>query len=353
MLNSSDKETSMKVIDFGRSKILKPEKKLLELAGSLYYVAPEIVAGKEYDEKCDIWSAGIILYVLLSGEPPFNGKTKQEVTNQILKAEIRFTSPIWKNISDDAKNLIMKLCIKKPEKRINAHQARMHLWIIKHCSKAAPDKCIELSIENLRSFHTQDMLQKAVLTFIASQLVEQEQELPLRRIFSIFDYDKDGQITKEELLSGYESLNFNADIASREVDEVFNNVDLNKNGVIDYNEFIVANLKRVQITSEANLKEAFGFFDLRKRGYIDIDDLRQVFSGMCSDSTLQNIVDDADLNHDGKISYEEFKSMMSKYLMNNKSMSLQYPNYTYNQPCLLYTSPSPRDATLSRMPSSA
>eukprot|EP01022_Parablepharisma_sp_SALTPOND_P027804 TRINITY_DN679_c0_g1_i1.p3 TRINITY_DN679_c0_g1~~TRINITY_DN679_c0_g1_i1.p3 ORF type:complete len:185 (+),score=17.45 TRINITY_DN679_c0_g1_i1:1097-1651(+) len=154
----------------------------------------------------------------------------------IKKGEVTFHSPIWKQVSPEAKNLILKMLIKSQENRITARQARMHPWIVKTCAKpVATKKTIALPLENLRLFHTQDTFQKAVLTFIASQLMDQDQEQSLRRLFSAFDVDDDGHISKEELMIGYRSLSLTKDMTEKEIENVMQHVDLNSNGIIDYN----------------------------------------------------------------------------------------------------------------------
>eukprot|EP01022_Parablepharisma_sp_SALTPOND_P019739 TRINITY_DN3411_c0_g1_i1.p1 TRINITY_DN3411_c0_g1~~TRINITY_DN3411_c0_g1_i1.p1 ORF type:complete len:545 (-),score=58.97 TRINITY_DN3411_c0_g1_i1:101-1735(-) len=315
--------SALKVIDFGRSKILKPQAKLLEFAGSLFYLAPEVAANEEYDEKCDVWSAGVILYLLICGKPPFYGANKEETLSLIKKGTVTFYGPAWKRVSSDIKNLLLKMLAKSPENRITASQARVHPWVINAFKKPEDiSSSLALPLENLRSFYTQHTLQKAVLTFIASQLMDHDQEQPLRKLFSAFDTDDDGQISKDELVLGYKSLNMYEDAAEKEAKEVIRHVDLNINGTIDYNEFLVANLKRQQISSERNLKEAFRFFDQKQKGYIDIEDLRRIFGGICSEEKLFTIVDDVDMNHDGKISFEEFKEMMNKHLLSSKSLHM-------------------------------
>lgn len=83
-------ESTAKIIDFGRSKIVKKKEKLTEKAGSLFYIAPEIVQGLEYNEKCDIWSCGVILYLMIAGYPPFYGQSKEEVVKLIKKGDVDF-----------------------------------------------------------------------------------------------------------------------------------------------------------------------------------------------------------------------------------------------------------------------
>ncbi len=154
----------------------------------------------------------------------------------IKKGEVKFTAPIWKRVSADAKALIEKMLVLAPEKRISAQQARLHHWISSNCAKTAPsDKSIGLPLENLRAFHTQHILQTAVLTFMATQLTDGEHEQRLQKMFTVFDTDNDGQISKSELAAGYGALNINSATALSEVEGIFEQVDLNKNEKIDYN----------------------------------------------------------------------------------------------------------------------
>jgi len=87
LFESSSIDSTVKVIDFGRSKLLVAKEKIVERAGSLYYMAPEVLQCKEYNQQCDIWSAGVILYLLLAGCPPFNGKTREETIKKIIEGK--------------------------------------------------------------------------------------------------------------------------------------------------------------------------------------------------------------------------------------------------------------------------
>ena len=95
--------------------------------GTAYYVSPEILEGN-YNEKCDIWSAGVILYILLSGIPPFNGESDNEIYKKISKREFNFPDKEWKNISENAKDLIRKMLCDE-NKRLNAKNVLEHPWL--------------------------------------------------------------------------------------------------------------------------------------------------------------------------------------------------------------------------------
>ncbi len=92
LLQTDQIETGLKVIDFGRSKLLRMEQKLVDLAGSIYYVAPEVISGQGYNELCDIWSCGVILYMIIAGEPPFYNGTQEQIKDQIKCGRVQYTS---------------------------------------------------------------------------------------------------------------------------------------------------------------------------------------------------------------------------------------------------------------------
>ena len=125
-LNKAD-DSPLKVIDFGLSILFEDQKKsggtakvsMKTKAGTPYYISPEVLTGN-YDQSCDIWSAGVILYILLSGVPPFFGDSDPEILESVLKGEYSMAIPEFKNVSDSAKDLIKNM-ITKPEKRFTAN----------------------------------------------------------------------------------------------------------------------------------------------------------------------------------------------------------------------------------------
>ena len=105
MLEQNKEFDQIKIIDFGTSLVVDDNKKLDEKLGTPYYIAPEVLA-KSYGSKCDIWSCGVISYIILSGIPPFNGASDQEIMKKVKLGKFSFGDPIWNNISDLAKDFI-------------------------------------------------------------------------------------------------------------------------------------------------------------------------------------------------------------------------------------------------------
>lgn len=128
LLESKKANAQLKVIDFGVSMKYKKGERMHEKYGTPYYIAPEVL-NRNYDEKCDIWSCGVILYILLCGYPPFNGPTDVEIMKSVKCGKYTFDDPDWKNISKEAKSLISRMLTYSPSKRVSAKEALEDPWI--------------------------------------------------------------------------------------------------------------------------------------------------------------------------------------------------------------------------------
>ena len=102
-----------------------------QLYGTAYYIAPEIVNGKTYNEKCDLWSIGVIMYILLTGSPPFDGKNDNDILKVVKAGKYSTTINEFKWLSADAKDLIKRMLTMDPKSRISAEEALEHNWIKK------------------------------------------------------------------------------------------------------------------------------------------------------------------------------------------------------------------------------
>nr|XP_027202838.1 LOW QUALITY PROTEIN: calcium-dependent protein kinase 2-like [Dermatophagoides pteronyssinus] len=126
----ADKSISspIKMIDWGFAAQCLSNHIFTSIVGTPYYVAPEVLSGK-YTKICDIWSCGVVMFILLSGSPPFHGKSNKETLEKVRKGEYTMNASVWKNISSAAKDLIRRMLEYNPERRITAEEALKHPWM--------------------------------------------------------------------------------------------------------------------------------------------------------------------------------------------------------------------------------
>lgn len=304
---TKDEDSNIKVIDFGLSKIFgnMKEGKMTTRVGTAYYVSPEVLQGA-YDEKCDIWSAGVMLYILLSGDPPFNGANDNEIYRAIARKKYSFPDPEWKKISNEAKDLIQHM-ICDPDKRYTASQVLQHPWIAQ-CAPNATGK-LDINIEALKNYKNTNKLKKLVLTYIASRLKDSD-VTNLKQNFMTLDKNKDGTLTLEEMKEGLEKISKDVGV---DVEGIFKSIDTDKSGKIEYTEFLAASMDQKLYLREERLSEAFQMLDADGSGKISKDEIRKALKlDNIDDHTLDKYIKEYDLNGDGEIDYNEFLNMMGK-----------------------------------------
>ncbi|KAJ4830818.1 Phosphoenolpyruvate carboxylase kinase 1 [Turnera subulata] len=121
----------LKLADFGSAAWLGEDGgRLSGVVGTPYYVAPEVLLGREYNEKVDVWSAGVVLYVMLAGIPPFYGETVEEIFEAVIRGNLRFPPRVFREVSKEAKDLLRKMICRDASRRISAEQALRHPWIL-------------------------------------------------------------------------------------------------------------------------------------------------------------------------------------------------------------------------------
>ena len=137
LFSSKDQSTSIiKVSDFGLARFIDGETLATTTCGTPGYVAPEVLEQKPYNEACDFWSVGVVMFILLSGSPPFYDEDNFELFEKIKKCEYDMTSPQWESVSSEAKDFISKLLVADPEARIKGDEIMSHPWILGQQSQA-------------------------------------------------------------------------------------------------------------------------------------------------------------------------------------------------------------------------
>ncbi|CAG9330886.1 unnamed protein product [Blepharisma stoltei] len=312
LLNSSGPDSHLKVIDFGTAQICRPGEKLHSRFGTPYYVAPEVLRMR-YDEKCDIWSAGVNMYILLSGIPPFGGSSDHEILLKVKNGRHSFPSPQWDSISFEAKDLIEKMLEIDPDRRVSAREALAHPWLLNAARFQIDQNAARSALGNLKSFRAEQKLKKVTLAYIASQLATKSEREEMVELFESLDTDENGTLSREELRHGFELI-FGSDFEDidGEISRIMDEADVNRSGEIDYNEFITACLSRQNLLSRKRLEAAFKAFDLDGSGTISADELKEILGKYhkYDDSFWQDMIREADMNGDGVIDLPEFVKMM-------------------------------------------
>ncbi|PHJ15709.1 calcium-dependent protein kinase cdpk9, partial [Cystoisospora suis] len=251
----------------------------MQRAGTPHYMSPEMIRG-DYDEKCDLFSVGIIMYQLLSGIHPFyvpGLDNEATVKNKILNLDPSLTGDEWQCVSSQAKDLVKKLINKNPKKRLSAQQALEHPWFqVMQSRRAQPSQLTQSVFEGLRNWQKQNRLKQAVLQLLAKELNETD-ILELRRKFEALDQKGDGTITIDELKQSMHSAGFR--VIESELAAIVDSIDVQQQGFIGYNEFISALLLRRMTLQEEQLREVFNKFDIKKEGRITMETLRAALKG--------------------------------------------------------------------------
>ncbi|KAI5392715.1 calcium-dependent protein kinase 29 isoform X1 [Lathyrus oleraceus] len=309
LLASKDPKAPLKATDFGSSVFIEEGKVYRELVGSAYYVAPEVLK-RNYGKEIDVWSAGIILYILLCGVPPFWAETEKGIFQAILEGKLDLESAPWPSISASAKDLIRKMLSYDPKKRITASDALEHPWM-KEGGEASDKPLDNAVLIRMKQFRAMNKMKKLALKVIAENLAEEEIK-GLKQMFNNIDTDRSGTITYEELKSGLSKLG--SKLSEFEIKQLMEAADVDQNGTIDYHEFITATINRHKLEREENLFKAFQYFDKDNSGYVTREELRQALAEyqMGDEATIDEVIDDVDTDNDGRINYQEFVAMMKK-----------------------------------------
>ncbi|XP_057982137.1 calcium-dependent protein kinase 8-like [Malania oleifera] len=322
------KETApLKAIDFGLSVFFKPGERFTEIVGSPYYMAPEVLR-RDYGPEVDVWSAGVILYILLCGVPPFWAETEQGVAQAIIRSVIDFKRDPWPLVSDNAKELVRKMLDPDPRRRLTAQGVLDHPWL--QNAKKAPNVSLGETVRaRLKQFSVMNKLKKRALRVIAEHLSVDE-VAGIKDGFQLMDTTNKGKINVDELRVGLQKLGQRIPDADLQI--LMEAGDVDGDGFLDYGEFVAISVHLRKMGNDEHLRKAFEFFDKNRSEYIEIEELRDALADEVdnnSEEVINAIMGDVDTDKDGQISYEEFAAMM-KAGTDWRKASRQYSRERFN-----------------------
>ena len=316
---------SIKVIDFGEAIFMPQKKKYIDdIAGTLNYLSPELIKGQMIKEL-DEWACGVLMYYLLSGKFPFDGKTQDEIFDNIEKQELNLNIPELKNISDECKDLISLLLERDVNKRIKAKDALGHNFfkigikmkkIIGGMENKQAEKLLNswIKLQESNKQTNSGMFRKSVLAYMALNFVEKEEEQKMKNLFyKLSGGNKNYLITKENFAKTIKQVSNN--YTDEEINNLFNKLDENKSGIIEYEELIRGLSDKEKLLNEKNMKQAFNFFDQDKNGTITWPEISNViFKNKKMTNVFKNQVL-KEIQEDGKevnINFDDFCKIIKK-----------------------------------------
>ncbi|XP_059646304.1 calcium-dependent protein kinase 32-like [Cornus florida] len=328
-LFANKKETApLKAIDFGLSVFFKPGEKFNEIVGSPYYMAPEVLK-RNYGPEVDVWSAGVILYILLCGVPPFWAETEQGVAQAIIRSVVDFKRDPWPKVSENAKDLVKKMLNPDPKQRLTAQEVLGHPWL-QNASKNSNVSLGETVKARLKQFSVMNKLKKRALRVIAEHL-SVEEVAGIKEGFKLMDTSNKGKINIDELRVGLHKLGHQ--IPDTDIQILMEAGDVDRDGYLNYGEFVAISVHLRKMGNDDNhLRKAFDFFDQNQNGYIEIEELREALADEVdtnNEEVINAIIQDVDTDKDGRISYDEFAAMM-KAGTDWRKASRQYSRERYN-----------------------
>jgi len=308
----------LKLIDFGMAKRCAPGQLLRSRVGTPLYMAPQVLM-RRYDTQCDTWSAGVIMYILLSGRPPFTGVNEEAMLEKVRAGAWKFQGDCWEQVSEDAKALIRMMLKRSSEARATAAQALDTVWIKELAPRATDAKLDNTVIEGLQAFKTQNRLKKAALEIVARGMNEDSLK-KLRESFQALDVNQDGKLSMAELVGGIE--NSGLDVGDVDIEQLVSGLDVDGSGTVDYTEFLAATIDRKTLLTQEVLWSAFNIFDQNGDGKITQQELKNVLGSADVEKhigaeSIGSVMKEVDTSGDGVIEFDEFVTLMTQTIQGN------------------------------------
>mmetsp|Transcript_56975 Transcript_56975/g.138805 ORF Transcript_56975/g.138805 Transcript_56975/m.138805 type:complete len:519 (-) Transcript_56975:417-1973(-) len=321
----TEQETApIKIIDFGLSRHNDANQIMKTKVGTPYYVAPEVLR-REYTQAADIWSIGVITYILLCGYPPFYGDSDAEIFDSVRAGRFDFPSPEWDNISNTAKGFVQFLLQKEFKQRPTAVQAMDHEWITKHTANEVHPDFRQLRRNSLlmsdstkkttfQKHLAMQKLKKKALVTIAKNLTREELG-SLEDMFRQVDQSGDGFMSLTELNAAISKGNVPSEIQD-ELIAMKEELALSDTDTLNWKAFLAATVDKNLVMREDRIRFAFDHFQHAENGeYLTLADFADIFDG--SEAQGKEVFTFLDTDGDGKVSFEDFRAAMEESINPN------------------------------------
>ncbi|KAF7810919.1 CDPK-related kinase 5-like [Senna tora] len=308
LYTSKDENSELKAIDFGLSDFVRPDERLNDIVGSAYYVAPEVLH-RSYSTEADVWSIGVIAYILLCGSRPFWARTESGIFRAVLKAEPSFDEIPWPSLSPEARDFVKRLLNKDPRKRISAAQALSHPWIRNYNNVKVPLDILIFKL--MKAYMRSSSLRRAALRALSKTLTADELYY-LKEQFALLEPSKNGTITLDNIRMALMKYATDAMKESRISDFIasLNSLQYRR---MDFEEFCAAALSVHQLEAldrwEQHARCAYELFDKDGNRAIVIEELASEL-GLGPSIPVHVVLIDWIRHTDGKLSFLGFVKLL-------------------------------------------
>ena len=331
MFKSMDKPEIV-LVDFGNATKFDQGEALFDQTGTSLYVAPEVLRGHGYDQRADAWSVGVVLYITMTGEPPFEGDTTHDIEDNVMGGNFKVEGGIWNYISDNGKDLVSKLMCVDVNDRLTIDEALQHEWFTTVQEDAAfpvPTSVVQSLRTSLETYSNEGKLRRKIVQklsedhFLLRHSEDSEDSISdlsdlkqlkqsLKEMYTSMDIDEDGGVSVVELGHALKKMNVVTNVQG--LDLITSQLE-KQNGHVSFEDFFAAaashEILKFTVTAdcsvreEQKLRDAFGYFDMNGSGQIDASDLHRMFGGSYDDA--KTLIQRYDVDGNGEICFEEFK----------------------------------------------
>ncbi|GIX63803.1 calcium-dependent protein kinase, putative [Babesia caballi] len=300
-----DTGSLLKMIDFGFARLFEDGVPMGKMHGTVYYVDPEVIDGC-YNEKCDVWSTGVIVYMLLSGSPPFNGEGDKEILWKIKKGMLKFEGTRWSRVSGEAKDFIAYLLNRDGRWRASAYEALHHNWLREEVLKFGATVVKPEALRHMVEFSKRPPLHRAL---VALCVFEAERNVN-REVYSLFfaiNTSLSGSISLAEFT---DALVRHLALEEREAAVVFDALAFRGSAMLTYTEFVAAVYEHYETIDAVLISQMYARLESLGNGRVDMDALTACFGERFNGDPLVAIAKDAGLAEDGVIGFNELRDCL-------------------------------------------